>query len=425
MILLATLTSLHLDPSLSDASERLARALHPRLMARDVVDAVRNIALFAGLGVLWIATMPRPRVHDVVVVTAFGALISFSVECAQLFSPIRTASLIDVMTNTIGACVGAGSMLLAMRVTAALSSRPRLLDVPLVGIAIAYVGASLAEIVTPLFRQEHIPDILGSRLHIALSTMPPFSLAHAPWLDFVLFIPAGVLITAFVLEEHGWERRAAARLWGLVAGVLIAALAELAHGAVGGVIRSDVAMVHALSFALGALVGPIAVDAFIAIRDLRRRLAIFLFSYSALLAIWAWRPFRPRFDRWWVSAQFGESHLVPLAALASRVDLFSVGHLASIFLLYVPLGAVLALRPPLRLRDPERGTAVGLRFGLLLVGVLELGHVGLADRTFDVTNAMVQSAGMWIGWLLTKRSDAASSPSAARPRSMFFAVSER
>src|SRR5262245_53648178 len=83
LILVATLTALNLDPSLRDASGRVSRALHPRFRARDVVDGVRNVALFGGLGVLWIATAPAVSIREVARVTLLGAAISFGVETAQ------------------------------------------------------------------------------------------------------------------------------------------------------------------------------------------------------------------------------------------------------------------------------------------------------------------------------------------------------
>jgi len=36
--------------------------------------------------------------------------------------------------------------------------------------------------------------------------------------------------------------------------------------------------------------------------------------------------------------------------------------------------------------------------------VLELGHVVIVERTFDVTNALVACAGLGIGWIVVRRS---------------------
>jgi len=424
LILVATLTALNLDPSLRDASGRLWRALHPRLMARDVVDGVRNVALFGGLGVLWIATASKVSVREVARVTLWGAAISFGVETAQLFSPTRTASLIDVATNTFGALVGAVAICLAIQLVSARPTRRRMLGVPWSAIALPYFGAVLFEIFTPLFRQEHVPDIIGSRLAVALTTIPPFSAANIPWLDAVLVFPAGVLFAAFVLEEVDTQSISVARLTAAWIGSLLILAAEVAHGVGGGLIRLEPVAIHIGAFALGVTLAPNIVAGLVRLGEPRRRLGVLLAIYSALLLIWTWRPFRFRMERWWISDQLGESHLIPLAALANQVTLFSVGHLGNIFLLFVPLGVILVVRASWNSRTLRRSAWWELAYGLTLPWVLELGHLVLADRTFDVTNGIVELAGMCIGWSVARRSGEALSRADRVHSSILFAVPE-
>ena len=424
LIVIATLTSLHLDPSLADASGRLWRALHPRLIARDVVDGVRNVALFGGLGVLWIATMSRPSVRGIARVTLLGAAISLSVETTQLFSPTRTSSLIDVATNTFGALAGATAMWLSVRLVRARPARPRILGAPMSVIAVPYLGAVLCEIFTPLFRQEHVPDILGSRLAVALSTIPPFSVANIPWLDAVLVLPAGALSAALVLEEVNMQSISLARRTAVLGGGALLCAAELAHGVGGGLIRLEAVAIHLLAFVLGALLGPALVARLLRLREGQQRLATVLVVYSVLLAVWTWRPFRPRVDRWFVAQQVGPSHLIPLNALANQVSLFSVGHLGNIFLLFVPLGVIVVTLVSLRFGAGGQRAWTILASGLVFPCFLELGHIVLADRTFDVTNAIVEVAGVCIGWSLAKGSrEVFDEPNRVRG-SILFAVSE-
>jgi len=425
LILIATLTALHLDSSFEDASSRLWRAVHPRLKARDVVDAVRNVALFAGLGVLWVSTAARASLRDVVRVTLFGATISFAVETVQLFSPTRTSSLIDVATNTFGALAGAMLMWVTIRLVKARPTRTRLLGVPFGAIAVPYLGAVLCEVFTPLLRQEHVPDILGSRLVVALSTIPPFSAERIPWLDAVLLFPAGAFLTAFILEEVDRRTISFAQLASTLIGSALIAATELAHGVGGGLIRPEAVAVHIVAFVLGALAGPRLIGGFLRLGDARRRLGVLVSAYSLLLIAWTWRPFRPRLDTAWVSAQFGETHLVPLAALANQVSLFSVGHLGNIFLLFVPLGVILVARASRDVRAENSSMSWELAYGLALPWVLELGHLVLADRTFDVTNSIVEMAGMCIGWSLTVRSREASGRMDRVQDSILFAVQSR
>jgi len=107
----------------------------------------------------------------------------------------------------------------------------------------------------------------------------------------------------------------------------------------------------------------------------------------------------PRTDVHAIAAQLGPENLVPLASLAERVDAFSALHVLQQFLLYVPLGSLLAVWP-LRLR----GRWAHLWPGVWLAVVIELGHLVIVERTFDVTNALVACAGLGIGWIVVRRS---------------------
>jgi len=81
------------------------------------------------------------------------------------------------------------------------------------------------------------------------------------------------------------------------------------------------------------------------------------------------------------------------------VDAFSALHVLQQFLLYLPLGSVLAVWP-LRLT----GRWAHLWPGVWLAVVIELGHVVIVDRTFDPTNALIAGAGLAIGWVVVRRS---------------------
>src|SRR5438270_13352476 len=104
VVLLATLTQLHFSPDLSAAAERLVRAFTPSLGWRDAIDGLRNTVLFAGLGVAWVMTSLSGRVRaEIERATLVGFGLSMTVEGLQVFSPIRKASIVDVVTNTVGA----------------------------------------------------------------------------------------------------------------------------------------------------------------------------------------------------------------------------------------------------------------------------------------------------------------------------------
>ena len=98
VVLLATLTQLDFSPDLGAAGQRLARAFTLSLGWRDAIENLRNLALLAGLGAVWVVTSVsgelRGEIHRA---TLVGLGLSVTVEGLQVSSPVRTASLVDVM----------------------------------------------------------------------------------------------------------------------------------------------------------------------------------------------------------------------------------------------------------------------------------------------------------------------------------------
>ena len=56
VLFLATLSWYRLDLDAAGIEGRAGRMLDPSLSARDVIDGVRNVVLFAGWGLVWMAT---------------------------------------------------------------------------------------------------------------------------------------------------------------------------------------------------------------------------------------------------------------------------------------------------------------------------------------------------------------------------------
>ena len=398
--MLATLTDLHLSGDLGAAGQRLARAFDPSLGWRDVIDGLRNVALFAGLGAVWVVTSLTGRVRrEVVVATLVGCGLSAVVEGVQVFSPVRTASIVDLSTNTFGAFLGAAvTALLIFEFQRARGERSYL-GVPASLLAAAYGAAVLVEALVPLFQSEPLPGVEGgplASLRFALGASS-FSMGPEQAFDLPLFAPAGFL-AVMALAERGRE---AGRVWARVAwaGAVLAFAAELAHGPIRLPIRWGAALLHAVALAAGAWaagrwLGPLS-------RALRgpARARTATVALAALLVLWGWRPLLPETDLGLIAAQLRPEHLIPLAALAGEQDVFSALHVAQQFLLYLPLGALLAVWP-LRLS----GRWAHLWPALWLAAAVEVGHVVLANRFFDVTNALLACAGLAMGWVAVRRS---------------------
>lgn len=401
IVLLATLTQLDFSPDLTAAAERLARAFTPSLGWRDAIDGVRNLALFGGLGAVWVVTSFSGRVRqEIVRATLIGFALSVTVEGLQVFSPVRTASIIDVTTNTLGTLGGA--LLLAALIAMVIRARGArsYLGFPMFVLAASYLASVACEALTPLFRSEPVKGIYGgplSRLQAMLALALPLSLDAIPLSDVFLYVPAGWLAMMWLAEsgrsgEASWREVSA---YGTVASLAL----ELGHGVLGVTIRWEAVVVHTVSIAFGAWAAARWLPTLTQrLRGAKRASATFL-AYGALLVFWGWRPFYPRIDLADIGDQLTLTRFIPLASLAERADVFSALHVAQQFLLYLPLGALLAVWP---LRSTGRWR--GLRPAFALAGVVEAGHILIDQRFFDLTNALIAVAGIVIGWVVLRRS---------------------
>lgn len=401
IVLIATLTQLDFSADFGAAALRLARAFTPSLSWRDAIDGVRNLTLFGGLGAVWVVTSFTGNVRqEVLRATLVGLALSVTVEGLQVFSPIRTASIVDVTTNTLGTLGGAA--IVAAFITQVVRARGArsYLGIPALVPAGSYLLAVVCEAVTPLFRSEPVKGAYGgplTRWHAMMALAFPLSFSALPLGDVFLFVPAGWLAVMW-LAESGWPAERSWR-WVALGGALAAVAFEVGHGVLAVTVRWEAVLVHGVSIAFGAWAAWRWLPA--VTRSLRgaRRAALMLASYAALLIVWGWRPFYPRIDPAEIAGQLTLASVIPLESLAGRADVFSALHVAQEFLLYLPLGALLAVWP---LRSTGRWS--GMKPALWLAVGVELGHIFITERLFDGTNALIAMAGVLMGWVVLRRS---------------------
>lgn len=403
IILAATLSNLGFDPSTAEVGMRIHRALDLSVHMNDVVDGARNLLLFAGLGAVWLATTRTTRPLRVIGrVTVIGLLLSTGVELLQLFSPIRHSSVLDVITDTAGTFAGAWGTLVGFDAVKARRGRPSYVGVPAFVFAACYGAAAVMESFFPLLRQNLLPNLgssPGDRLGqawAAVGAMTAQGRAGIPLTDIAIFFPAGIFAVAAAAEEGAsfagaWTGAAAV-------GAAVVALSEILHGIALVPIVPGAILVHAVSLAAGSLVAALTLDSYAAHLGARGRARLLLAAYVPMLMVWSWRPFRLEVNAQAMAAQFSLEHVIPLRALASRMDLFSVTDVIAQFVLFLPLGALLAVWP-LRRAGPLRG----LWPVLYLSVVLELGKIVVAERFMDVTHILIQCSGAAIGWLMIRR----------------------
>ncbi|MEP6494298.1 MAG: VanZ family protein [bacterium] len=400
IVLLATLASLEFSADLTAAAEHLARAIRPSLSWRDAVDGLRNTVLFGGLGSVWVVTsLSSDLRREIRKATVTSFLLSAAVEGMQVFSPVRNASILDLSTNTLG---GLGGALFTVVLLAAIQKARRgksYVGVPTSLIAGPYAFALVCESLAPLFYSDPIERVEGgplARLRFALELSTPVAWLDMPLLDVPLYFAGGFLLVALARERLGSN----APKWSAMSGVSAAAVLAMhvAHGAFGLPIRWEAAVTDAAAIAFGAWGAHRWLASLTQKFRGAARARAFLCVYMGLLVLWGWRPLFPRMRGEAIAAQLNALAFVPLASLSSRVDVFSALHVGQQFFLYLPLGGVLAVWP-LRLS----GRWSSLWPAIMLAIVIELGHIVIADRTFDMTNVLLAFAGLAMGWIAVRR----------------------
>jgi len=400
MLLFATLSSLRLDLDPVAMAERMGRMLRPTVSARDAIDGARNVTLFAGWGLVWMVTAAPGRSWTILrnaVLT--GGCISLVVECLQLLSDRRTASLLDVATNSGGALLGALLLVLIVLGLARVSDRRSFVGVPASMFALCCGVAVAGEAAVPLFRQELARSMSGGvmdRLSIAVQMFSWGSLFEVPLGDFLLFLPAGIFGVA-ALYEAGRGYRQAAVLIGLGA-IPLFTFVEIAHGILGIPIHAGSAVVHISAVSVGAGAAAAALPAFTRRVRGAERPRLLTTGYGAYLMLWAFRPYIPETNPTAILRKLSTEWWIPLRSLGMRVDMFSVVDVVGPFLLYLPLGGLLAVWP-LRLT----GRLAGFAPAIYLAAATEASQLFTVGRTLDITDFMVQAAGAVVGWTIVRR----------------------
>ena len=409
VIALATLSDLRFEPDLEAARARLGRALQPTYAAKDVVDAARNLALFAGWGALWAATSKSVTAfRTILAATMIGASFSLVVEGVQLFSSFRNTSILDVITNSLGALAGAVTIIVMIRVAARHRHRDSYLGIPSFTFAGAYFVASML-FALAVVRPNQYRDAWGGPQRRFSISLEHFDWSHgfnlATGAEALIFVPLGFLaVTA--LREARWGVWPAAYLvaaFGLVATSTV----EAARGLLGLEMNAGAAAAHGVGVLMGALAAAFGLPRLETRLTPARAAALAGTFYTAVVLAWSWKPFLPETNWQLIREQLVFERLVPLTAHAWRVDFFGVSDIGAGFSLYLPLGALLAAWP---LR--QTGPLSGIWPGLYIAVISEVGQIIVAGRYFESTDMLVQCAGVLLGWVMMRQAGFRSTPNA-------------
>ncbi len=401
-IAIATLLHVGFDPAPENVLWRLRRAIDPPAAFKDLVDAARNVALFLGWGATWVLTAPAPTTRrDVLVATLLGAIASLTVESIQLVSPLRTASMFDVATNTLGSLLGALTLWLVERRATVDMRRGTLIGVPgwLPGGAMLMTAVSLA--FAPSSRATIVISWAASPFERArvVASSPAIDVQwHALSVDAAAWLVVGVLVAAAISDRTGRVRRSQLVAWLLIVPTLLW-MAHLGR-AMSGLQRESITwIVQSTAVAVGLLAGFAAMPVWrraVAARSSRAYQCAGL--TAAVGALMSWTP------AWWVVvsanvAAFSWRQLVPMMSLFQRQDLSSVFLVLQKAGIGAAVGACLAARK--RVGEPRPG----VRGALLYAAILELGQLFVPGRYPDVTDVLITGAAAGLVAVLVARAD--------------------
>jgi VanZ family protein len=405
IIAIATLLRLGFVPDAGAALRRLERALDPQLTFKNLVDAVRNVALFAGWGATWVLTARAPATRrDIAVATVTGMLASLTVEGLQLFSVNRETSALDVLTNTLGSVLGAVMVWVIERRASHDMRDGTTLGVPGWMPASALLATAVGLAFAPSSRASLMLGWASSPWR-RLELVERAQAQVVPWIALVVdagaWAVAGLAVAIAISDRTGRVRRAQLAAWFLIVPVLLAG-AYYGRGMAGLQRESRSVPVQAAAAAVGLAVGLTMLGHWRRRVPARTDRALQLAIACAVVgALMSWVPAS------WAASDAGVRaftwrQLVPMMSLFQRQDL------ASVFLVVQKAGIGAALGACLAARKRSGAPQPGVRAALAFAVLIELGQLIVPGRYPDVTDIMITSAAAGLAAVLVARAAAAA-----------------
>lgn len=358
-------------------------------------DVISNILLFMPWGFLlgmWGAQRGNAFAAALIQAALSASVLSTSVELIQFFSPVRTPSVIDVLTDTMGSSVGAVlGWPVARRVWCALSIRIRQLATrrPLaacsLAVAPALILAGLAPFRPRLELRELQTAIANARLVPFASTLQSDTPPGGPWSwarEILTWVLVGGLFTLAARESS--VRRSCAMILAVSSVGLLSMVIQVAHLLIAKQ-QLDMTIV-ALALAGSAIGAPAVVRT--QPGDARRWITHAGLIWALAATVAAWDPFQ---FAWPDASRLRLEMLVPFLTYFYTRSLDNLADVVIQGLSFVPMGVLLAARS-------WRQSALGAALAGLGVGaVLEIGQVFIPARTPDITDVLSSAVGALVG----------------------------
>jgi glycopeptide antibiotics resistance protein len=397
--------------SWSDAADRLRSVCHFTTRPSRS-DFAANVLLFVPIGFFLAGTIGVDRRRLVAWLAALVVLpaalaLSVAIEVAQIYFPPRTPSMNDCLAQAIGTAVGVALWLACgqsvVRYVRTLGSRPasgsaaRLLPAYLLILLLVHI-MPLDLVISPVELYHKFKE--GRIILLPFSGVLADGFASKLIWNLSFFAPLGWLYAA---EPIVWNRGTGRTLQVLAFAMLVPLAVELAQlpvrsrsfdstdivtGAAGVLVGCQLAR------ALGRAATALSRSATDAVRPALVRFAL-VAVWLVLLAAVHWRPFDFADGLAAAHARTTQINWIPFADYLVDTEYHAFDELHRKFLLFLPLGGLLAIVRASSLATSQRGTSLGCILAAAVA--IEAGQILLPARYPSLTDVLVQFLGGWAG----------------------------
>ena len=367
-------------------------------------DVASNILLFLPFGFLWVGAEFSPRMQTRFWRVAFtagvlGLLAGLIIESGQMFSPGRTASILDALCNGIGSATGAAAGFLlfqAFRGSFGLILLQLLQRRPSLVLLALLLLASVADAYYPF---DVTLDISTVWHNVKNTRLTPFVGMRRFWLDMLvektlLYTAIGYLTMRNIPEGNASRPTLA---WAVCSA--IAMLIEVGKLFFAGrAPNSDNVVFSSLGALVGVVLVPPLATTGIARRHARPILVILMLCIIAYVELSPFDWLRSADE---IRLRIAKIEWLPFSSYYFAEPQAALFDLAKKLFLLGPLGFLIAAGD--RDGSSRKRQALAIAAGLLVGLILEAGQIALQSRNPSLTDILLFGGAAWAGAVVFER----------------------